>query len=775
MKNRSNRGSTLFAVLFFIVVLSAFAGAAFTFTSGTAGVSQRSTQMTLGYGVADATMELVYSRWRSIVASHTSKNLTSVVFTNPTSPYNSLGIDITKVLVTDLGFPSDYLGLPPTIADANALPGDTPAGTVTIQLVDVYGVPWTAPGDDIPNPGSQFKTAMAASNDFTAVNMIYDVQVKLSIPSRNGPVPIGIRRRFQRSNASAAQAAIFFENRLEIFPGTNMSVAGRVHTNDNLYQGTQTAPIDLEFVKKVTYSGANYNTNASLTTNIVGQGYVALGYRDTAFTDNQTGDPTRFQSGAPTQSSPMVVGGIDRQFLKPYNSTDNQNYNNNSLREIIERPVKRASADPSTASSTDFESYWDVPTTGDAAVMQASVESARLYNQASIKISLVYDQVTGLLDRAASTVRGQTPEGMADGPLLSAGDKTLILNTLNQSTGTKRVGVVDAREGVTVKTTTVNVGALKTAITSLTSLSGGFNGILYIADVTGQDPDTMSYNNGVASVANANGTDYETVTPTGGARVKHAIMLQNGSILPGSQIADTTDPLRAFTVATENAVYIKGDYNTGGIANNVPSNSGSPTADTFVPGYTPVTSAVMADAVAIVSSKFDPAAGNDLFYKKEISTFDPTKAMALNPITGAEVAPGTPGAVNQTTRAAFSTTVNTAVVSGMFENTDVAVGGGASNLLRYMENWSTVPAGVYDPDYTTNYSGALVRKAVTYNGSMMQSFYSKEFTAPWVGAGTGNYSAPKRIVRFDETFINKPPVGFPATITYVKGAWERLL
>ena len=771
MKNRSTRGSTLFVVLFFIVVLSAFAGAAFNFTSGTAGISQRSTQMTLGYGVADATMELVYSRWRSIVASHTAKNLTSVVFTNSASPYNSLGIDITKVQVSDLGFPADYLNLPATISDSTALPGTT-AGTVTIQLVDIYGVPWTAAGDDIPSPGPQFKTAMAASNDFTAVNMIYDVQVRLSIPSRNGPVPVGIRRRFQRSNASAAQAAIFFENRLEIFPGTNMTIAGRVHTNDNLYQGTQTSPIDLEFLKKITYSGANYNKNASAGTNIVGSGYLSLGYSDTMFENNLSGD--RFQAGGPTQSSPMVVGGIDRGFLKPYNSTDNQNYNNNSLREIIERPVKKASANPATASTTDFNDYWDVPTTGDAAVMQASVESARLYNQAAVKISLVYDQVTGLLDRSASTVRGKTPEGMADGPLLSPADKTLILNTMNQTTGTIRVGVVDAREGVTVKTTTVNVGALKAAITSLSSLPDIFNGILYIADVTGEDTSTMSYNNGITAAGNANGTDYETTTPTGGTRVKHAIMLQNGSILPGADNPDTTDPLRAFTVATENAVYIKGDYNTGGTANNVPSNSGSPTADTFVPGYTPVTSAIMADAVAIVSSKFDPAAGLDLFYKKAVSTFDPTKAMALNPITGAEVDPSTPGAVNQTTRAAVSTTVNAAIVSGIFENTAIAVGGGASNLLRYMENWSTVPSGVYDPDLASNYSGALVRKAVTYNGSMMQSFYSKEFTAPWVGSRTGNYSAPKRIVRFDESFINKPPVGFPATITYVKGAWERL-
>ena len=64
MKIRRDRGNTLFVVLFFIVVLSSFAGAAFNYTSGTAAVGQRSTQMTLGYGVADAAMEFTAAESR---------------------------------------------------------------------------------------------------------------------------------------------------------------------------------------------------------------------------------------------------------------------------------------------------------------------------------------------------------------------------------------------------------------------------------------------------------------------------------------------------------------------------------------------------------------------------------------------------------------------------------------------------------------------------------------------------------------------------------------
>ena len=775
MKNRSNRGSTLFAVLFFIVVLSAFAGAAFTFTSGTASVSQRSNQMVLGYGVADATMEMIYSRWRAVVASHTTKNLTSQVFTNPASPQNNLGIDITKVTMADLGFPSGYLGLPDTISDSTA-PAGTTAGTVSIQLVDIYGVAWTGAGDEIVNPGDEFKTAIAAANDFYAVNMIYDVQVRLNIPSRNGPVPIGIRRRFQRSNANAAQAAIFFENRLELFPGSNMTIAGKVHTNDSFYQGTKTSALDLDFLKKITYAGTDYNSNASASTNIVAQGYVTQGYNDaTMHTDNTALD--RFQGGLPTPSGAMAVGGVDRQFLQPY-SASNLSYNNNSLREIIERPVKQATATGDPASTT-FDNYWDVATTGDAATQQAAIEAARIYNQASLKISLVYN-ADGSINTSATEVRGPTATGMADGPLLSAPEKASVLAAVNVKTAGKRVGLIDMREGSAnkIQTTSLDIAALNSA---LPGLSLTFNGIVYIADVTGQDPNTLSYNNGVVVPTNPSGYDYELV---GGVKAKHAIMLENGAILPNASIADVNDPARAFTVATENAVYIKGDYNTGDKGTNVPSNvGGAPTtASTYVPsgpaGLEPVTSAVMGDGVGIVSSQFNPALGDKGFWDNVPSTMSPGKSMAIDPNTGAEVMPGTPGAITQVARGALSTTVNTGIVSGIFENNTTDVGGGASNLLRYLENWGHIPTEYNDSGTTGNYQFAthgVGPATFTYKGSMMQSFFSKEFTQKWRGSSSGTYDAPTRVVRFDQSFVNKPPAGFPATITYVKGAWERLL
>ncbi len=821
MRTRRNRGNTLFVVLFFIVVLSAFAGAAFNFTSGTASAGLRSTQMTLGYGVADAAMETVYSRWRAIVQAHTTKNLNARVFTDPSSVYNRTvfpsGKDITVVTLTDLGLPSGYLGLPGTIADPDATSANR-AGTISIRTVDVYGRPygdWSNYGtnpvaacmdpatklieatnrnnynistnDYYPTPGTPndftFLTAIGSANGFNAVNIIYEVQVQLNVPTRNGTITVNVKRHFTRSLANAAQAAIFFENRLELFPGSNMNVSGRVHTNDNLYQGTRrVAGTTLDFLKRVTYAGSEYNTLASGSA-VADHNIVQVGYGTLTDSSLDPAPVNRFQanaSGAPDQVAPMLVGGIDRGYLQPYDSVQNPTYNNNSLREIIERPVRKASQASTDPSTVDYNTYWDVGTsTTDAAAAQAAIESARLYNQASIKVSLVYNSTTGLLDEANTVIRGPTATGMADGRQIKDYDPALytaILNALNvpaDGSGTyatrPRINVADARETgrdttVFIATTTIDVARLKTAIEASTLTR--FNGILYVADVTGGlNSTTLSYNNGT--------TDYETKA---GVRLKHAIMLANGARLPGADNPDLSDPARSFTVASENAVYIKGDYNTGGIGSTVPSNVSrtSDGTDTFVPGYNPVTAAVMGDAISVVSRNFDPARTYDDGFVPRISIFNPLLAAAIMPATGVEVAPGTAGSVTALTRQAVSTTVNSAVVSGIFQNNATEAGGGASNLLRFMENWGQVPTGYSANPTFYNPGFGITTTKFTYKGSMMQSFYSKEFTSPWSPPGLRQaYNAPVRDVQFDETYITKPPEGFPKTITYVKGAWER--
>ena len=221
---------------------------------------------------------------------------------------------------------------------------------------------------------------------------------------------------------------------------------------------------------------------------------------------------------------------------------------------------------------------------------------------------------------------------------------------------------------------------------ALTGMGASFNGVLYIQDVT----------------------------PTG----KNAIRLQNGAVLN-----------RDLSVASNNAVYIQGDFNTGGSSGGVhdpllvPSNNGgnpNGTDSSLAPGYTERSTAVMADAVMVLSNNWN----------------DANSTAALS------------------SRVASHTTVNTAILSGIvptnYQNSGV-YSGGPHNFPRFLETWSG--------------------KDFTYMGSMIQTFNSQQFDGIF---DTGNiYSPPGRKWSFDSLFLTQPPPGTLQTVGYSRGRWER--
>ena len=87
--------------------------------------------------------------------------------------------------------------------------------------------------------------------------------------------------------------------------------------------------------------------------------------------------------------------------------------------------------------------------------------------------------------------------------------------------------------------------------------------------------------------------------------VRRGVRLKNGAVMPPG----------GLTVASDNPVYIQGDYNTGRTSSTeTPSNTlnGDPLQNT-VPGYSKQSSAVLADAVMVLSNSWNDAASyNDL-------------------------------------------------------------------------------------------------------------------------------------------------------------------
>ena len=179
-------------------------------------------------------------------------------------------------------------------------------------------------------------------------------------------------------------------------------------------------------------------------------------------------------------------------------------------------------------------------------------------------------------------------------------------------------------------------------------------------------------------------------------------------------------PLNGLTVASQNPVYVQGDFNTGG----TPPSNGNPSDPTRpqVSGYTRAPAAILGDAVNILSNSW-----NDSNSSRGLSS-----------------------------RIASNTTVNAAIVSGIVPTAPVggdgSYSGGAENFPRFLEDWSSA--------------------RLTYYGSMVELYKSQQSIGEWGQANV--YVPPTRQWYFDTNFRTTSPPGGLMIYTYVKGRWSVL-
>ncbi len=306
----------------------------------------------------------------------------------------------------------------------------------------------------------------------------------------------------------------------------------------------------------------------------------------------------------------------------------------------------------------------------------AEISSRRMVNKAGIVMTI---------NGATATVTTQ------NGTVATAAQITAI-----KAAFTGKTTLYDQREGKTADVANIDVSLLNSTLNTLSTT--GFNGVMYIVDNT---PVTTT------------GT-----TPSPNPKT---LRLKNGGILPTN----------GLTVASENPIYIQGDYNTGtspsvpytNVAANAtgnPTNSDSPT----VSGYTRKPSSVIGDAVMFLSNSWS----------------DGNSSLSVG------------------SRVASNTTYNTAIMSGFMPSlytptsgSQYGYSGGGNNFPRFLESWSG--------------------KACTYYGSMVELFQSKTFTAKW---DTGNiYVPPTRRWNFDTNFSNSSPPGSLFTVVYTRGSWSK--
>ncbi len=187
---------------------------------------------------------------------------------------------------------------------------------------------------------------------------------------------------------------------------------------------------------------------------------------------------------------------------------------------------------------------------------------------------------------------------------------------------------------------------------------------------------------------------------------RHALRLVDGT---SGNLPTRPDGTGGFTVASENPVYILGNYN----ANTFPFPAASPSA-----------ASVIADAVTLLSNNWQNSFGDYASFLDSISM-----STATAPVTSAR------NATQSYYRLAIAAgkNINFKQPISFAAASDYGTDGGMHNFLRYIENWSG--------------------QNLYYEGSLVSLFYSQYATGVFKCC-TVVYSAPYRNYAFDTLFLN---------------------
>ena len=215
---------------------------------------------------------------------------------------------------------------------------------------------------------------------------------------------------------------------------------------------------------------------------------------------------------------------------------------------------------------------------------------------------------------------------------------------------------------------------------------------------------------------------------------RRGVRLINGTSLPGFYSVATPNQTRGFTVASENGVYVLGNYNA---TSTVLSGTSAPApSQNYLPQNTAaqVPAAIVSDAVTILSNNWDDS-----------------KSFAFP--------------FSQASRVATATQVRFAMLTGdgITGNTSIAynpssfgqLNGGIHNFKRYLEQWTNV--------------------RLNYAGSLVNLFNSRNNNGFWKCCNAV-YNPPIRDWTFDTTFLdpNRLPPGTPYIYSLTFTGFQRV-
>jgi hypothetical protein len=351
---------------------------------------------------------------------------------------------------------------------------------------------------------------------------------------------------------------------------------------------------------------------------------------------------------------------------------------------------------------------------------------------------LYFSDHRGILPAVHPSNGGQTPAGVING---ESGLEDVVNSAMNltSSPGTAPDGVLEGAtyysyspEDVDQNGFLDNLGEKNLGygfgINTNTSPLNGYKRINVANAGTLNSVDCASYNTSTGSILSGNFDQQGVANPVTGAR--HVLKLVDGGMSPTlvsylpviptssgcSQSATNPTGCGGFTVASENPVYVQGNYNTNG------SDPFWGTATNPTPTQTPHAAAsIIADSVTVLSNQWGDF--NSLVFATNSGSRTPSApAYYRTAISGGKNIP-------------FPQPGWTSVAN------DFGTDGGMHNFLRYLENWGG--------------------QNLNYDGSLVSMYYAEYNTGTYKdGPGGDVYSPPPRNYYFDVLFLtpaNLPP------------------
>jgi hypothetical protein len=541
-----------------LAIVVSLVGIAFHATTGPTRLQVRSRDYSQGNAAAEAAIEFAFAKWRTWIRNNGG------IIPTAAEAASSIGINVASVQPLFDSSPAfsgavlTHLSIVPV--DRNLRPVDPSLSPVNQRKA----MRTLAPAPDMPK-------RVGASYG-------YQVTAEVHIPSSGADQKVKVRlsRILQKTDVSMWQAMMWYEGDLELFPSPHMPLYGWIHTNSNGYLCHQLDPAHetLQINGDFSFYGNRNTLNKGLDSQIKNADGLVYGV-------------SRLQQAMESywkdwEEPVWNNGGYDKQVEKvdrldplavtsaaAINTTDT-NPNNDSLREIIERPYDTNSDGKRTAAD-DTEHF----------------KERRFYNVADFKIivnrSLPVSSRVKILDGNDNVINPSTVPFA--GSIISQ-----VLNTSSTTGLPSTKEIYDYREAGNITNNSAWAASSSQGKITVTNLD-----VSKLTPILNANPDRF-----------VNGVIYfkdETPNGTTGVNNKKALRLLKGGSLPD----------RGMTIVTEDGVYIQGDYNTGttydasgAVVNQPQSNNlvGADPLNNAVAGYSIKPAAVIGDAVMFLSNSW---------------------------------------------------------------------------------------------------------------------------------------------------------------------------